>query len=171
MVVTRRVDDAVDAFTAARPWHLQVTAWMLTHESGYFVNSGQFNGIRRKSAAQSLMYSDARATMGKAAYPVQLFISGQIIGRNAGLQQLVAQCGIPSPGVNAAMAQIANLADGNRQDVEMMVMEPAAVPFNRAIVRNGDIGASGCQPRRQQPQVMTELASKWRRSVIVRPMG
>jgi hypothetical protein len=52
----------------------------------------------------------------------------------------------------------------------MMVMEPMAILFKRAIVRNGDIGASGCHPRQQQPQVMTQLAGERRCRIVVRPM-
>lgn len=53
----------------------------------------------------------------------------------------------------------------------MMVMEPATILLDRAIVGNGYIGASGCQPGGQQPQVMSHLAGKRWRGVVVRPMG
>ena len=49
-------------------------------------------------------------------------------------------------------------------------MEPAAVLLNRRIIGDGNIGASRRYPRGQQPQVIAELASKWRRGVVVRPM-
>ena len=59
------------------------------------------------------MNSNAGATMRQAANPVQLFIGGQIVGRNARLQQLVTQRGIPAPGIDAAIAEIGDLADGD----------------------------------------------------------
>ena len=60
--------------------------------------------------------------MGQATNPIKLFIGGQIVGRNARLQQLVAQRGIPAPRVNAALAEIGDFADGDGCYVKMMVM-------------------------------------------------
>ena len=69
--------------------------------------------------------------------------------------------------MDAAIAEIWDLADRDRGDVKVMVVEPLEVPFDRAIVGDGDIGACGRYPRRQQPQVMTELAGERRGCVIV----
>ena len=83
---------------------------------------------------------------------------------------MIAQRGIPAPRVNAARAQISDFADVDGRYIQMTVMEPTTILVNRAIVWDGNIGARGCYPRRQQPQIMSELTCKWRRSVVVRPM-
>ena len=86
------------------------------------------------------------------------------------MQQLVAQRGIPTPRVNAARAHISDFADVDGRYLQMTVMEPTTILVNRAIVWDGNIGARGCYPRRQQPQIMSELTCKRRCSVVVRPM-
>ena len=170
MVVTRRVDNAVDALAAARPRHLEVTTGVSVHESRYIVNSDQFHGTGAKKRCPRLDVWQCSCGDGTSDG------SSPIAHRwadNREKRPLATTGGAPwhpSPTGECGKGPNRNLADGNRRDVQMMVMEPAAVLFNRGIVRHGDIRACRRQPCGQQPQVMTELAGKRRRGVVVRPM-
>ena len=52
----------------------------------------------------------------------------------------------------------------------MMINEPTVVLVNRSIIGNSNISSSGRHPCGQQPQIVTELSGKRRRSVVVRSM-
>ena len=72
--------------------------------------------------------------------------------------------------MDAARTQSSDLANGNGLYVKSMLLQPMAVILNRGIIGDSNIGANCRHPGGQQPQVMTELAGKRRRGVIVLPM-
>ena len=121
MVVARWVDDAVDALTATRPRHLEVTTRMRQSKRHHIIVAFQLHRTRRENLAQSLMHSYACTTMRQTTNPVQLPIGGEIFGRDSRLQQTVAQRGIPAPRMNAAWAQFSDFAEMDRRYIEMMI--------------------------------------------------
>lgn len=72
--------------------------------------------------------------------------------------------------MDAARTQSSDLAKGDRPHVKSMLLQPTAVLLNRGIIGDSNIGAGCRYPGGQQPQIMSELAGKRRRGVIVRPM-
>ena len=170
MIIPMRVNDTVNTLAAARPRHLQVTARVLMHECDDLLLGGQFHRAWRKGFTQCLMDSDRGAAVRQASNPPQLLVGRQIIGRNSRLQQLVAQCGIPPPRLNVTGSQFSDLTDCYGCDFKVMVIEPATILIKRCVIRNSDIGASGSEPCRQQPQVMAQLSGKRWRGIVVRPM-